>query len=216
MEPTMETKFLDGFEVNDSPADTTFTEDLGKIMTEPTHVFNLMQHGKIQEYFANTPLEKIGLHAVMLIISFCGIQAQSRKILYCTRMLFWKIKVVIEGLVRKCWRQNSNDLDQIIKQRITEYSRSIEAMISNYNKKCAESESALSFNGLNNFVESIKNEFNVRVAEMERKYDELRWRCETIANHNMNNIILSQNSGKAKQEQTYIFDDGSLVQYSRD
>nr|BBC18363.1 Nonstructural protein 4 [Porcine rotavirus H] len=216
MEHTADMPVIDRSEFNESIIDSQIVEELGELLTDPSKVFNLLQYEKIQQYFVNTPLERIVIHLVMLVISFCGIRAQSTKILYCTKMLIWKVKAMIEKIVQKRTHNGKTDIDEIIKNKMSEYSKSIETMIAHYNNKCAQSEDALSFSGLNNFIESIKNEFNIKIAEMERRYDELRRRCETLANHNMNNIILSQNSGEYQQQQTYVFDETSIVQYSRD
>nr|BBC18359.1 Nonstructural protein 4 [Porcine rotavirus H] len=216
MEHTPDTPILDGVEINGSIVDSQIVEELGELLTDPSKIFNLLQYEKIQQYVINTPLERIIIHFVMIIISFCGIRAQSAKIIYCIKMLFWKIKNVIDSMVKKYKRSEKTEIDKIIQDKIKEYSKSIEAMIAHYNNKCARNEEALSFAGLNNFVESLKNEFNIKIAEMERRYEELRWRCETIANHSMNSVILSQNNDEHQQEKTYIFDEASTVQYSRD
>nr|AYA93298.1 NSP4 [Porcine rotavirus H] len=216
MEHTTDMPVIDGVELNDSVIDSQIVEELGELLTDPSKVFNLLQYDKIQQYFVNTPLERVVIHFVMLVISFCGIRAQSTKILYCVKMFFWKIKAMIEKVVQRYRHSEKTDIDEIIKSKMSEYSKSIETMIAHYNNKCAQSEDALSFSGLSNFIESLKNEFNIKIAEMERRYDELRWRCETLANHNMNNIILSQDSGESQQQRTYVFDEASIVQYSRD
>nr|ANN82282.1 non-structural protein 4 [Rotavirus H] len=216
MEHTPDTPVFDGVEINDSIVDSQIVEELGELLTDPSKIFNLLQYEKIQQYVINTPLERIVIHLVMIIISFCGIRAQSAKIVYCIKMLFWKIKDMLNNMVKKYKRSEKTDVNKIVQDKINEYSKSIEMMIAHYNNKCAQSEEALSFTGLNNFVESLKNEFNIKIAEMERRYEELRWRCEAIANHSMNNIILSQSNDEPKQEKTYIFDEASIVQYSRD
>nr|ALX72694.2 NSP4 [Porcine rotavirus H] len=216
MERTSDMPVINGVEFNDSIVDSQIVEELGELLTDPSKVFNLLQYEKIQQYIVNTPLERIVIHFVMIIISFCGIRAQSTKVLYCVKMLFWKIKGMIDKIVEKCRRSEKNDIDELIKDKMSEYSKSIENMITHYNNKCAQTEDALSFSGLSNFVESLKNEFNIKIAEMERRYDELRWRCETLANHSMNNVMLSQNNDEPQQERTYVFDETSIVQYSRD
>nr|ANN82279.1 non-structural protein 4 [Rotavirus H] len=216
MEHTPDMPVVDGVGINDSIVDSQIVEELGELLTDPSKVFNLLQYDKIQQYIVNTPLERIVVHLVMIIISFCGIRAQSAKILYCVKMIFWKIKTMIGGVVQKYKRSEKNDIDKIIQNKINEYSKSIETMITHYNNKCAQSENAISFSGLDNFVQSLKNEFNIKVAEMERRYDELRWRCEALANSNMNNIMLSQKTNEPQQEKTYTFDEASIVQYSRD
>ncbi|BAK74771.1 NSP4 [Porcine rotavirus] len=216
MEHATDMPVINEVEFNDSIIDSQIVEELGELLTDPAKVFNLLQYEKIQHYFVNTPLERIAIHFVMLVVSFCGIRAQSTKILYCVKMLFWKVKTMVEKIVQKCKHSEKTDIDEIIKSKISEYSKSIETMIAHYNNKCARNEDALSFSGLSNFIESLKNEFNIKIAEMERRYDELRWRCETLANHNMNNIMLSQNSGESQQQRDYVFDDASIVQYSRD
>nr|WGF20350.1 nonstructural protein 4 [Rotavirus H] len=216
MEQTSDTPVIDGVDFNDSIVNSQIVEELGELLTDPSKVFNLLQYEKIQQYVTNTPLERIVVHFVMIIISFCGIRAQSTKILYCLKMLFWKIKTIIEGMINKYKRSEKTDIDRIIKDKMSEYSKSIETMITHYNNRCAQSEDAISFSGLNNFVESIKNEFSIKIAEMERRYDELRWRCETLANQSMNSIMLSQTNNEPQQQHTYIFNEASIVQYSRD
>nr|QKY66977.1 NSP4 [Rotavirus H] len=216
MEHTPDMPVVDGVEFNDSIVDSQIVEELGELLTDPSKVFNLLQYEKIQQYVINTPLERIVIHFVMIIISFCGIRAQSSKILYCVKMLFWKLKDMISKMVQKYKRSKKTDVDKIIQDKINEYSKSIETMITHYNNKCAQNEDALSFSGLDNFVQSLKNEFNIKIAEMERRYDELRWRCEALANRNMNNVMSSQTSGEPQQEKTYVFDEASIVQYSRD
>nr|QKY66978.1 NSP4 [Rotavirus H] len=216
MEHTPDTPVVNGVEFNDSIVDSQIIEELGELLTDPSKVFNLLQYEKIQQYVVNTPLERIVIHFVMIIISFCGIRAQSAKIIYCVKMLFWKLKGIIGKIIQKYKRSEKTNIDEIIQDKINEYSKSIETMITHYNNKCAQTEDALSFSGLNNFVESLKNEFNIKIAEMERRYDELRWRCEALANRNMNNVMLSQNNDEPQQEKTYVFDEASIVQYSRD
>nr|WPT07189.1 non-structural protein 4 [Rotavirus H] len=216
MEHTSDMPVIDGAGINDSIIDSQIVEELGELLTDPSKVFNLLQYEKIQQYVANTSLERIVIHFVMIIVSFCGIRAQSAKILYCVKMLFWKIRNMISTMVQKYKRNETTDIDKIIQNKINEYSKSIETMISHYNNKCAQNEDAISFSGLDNFVQSLKNEFNIKIAEMERRYDELRWRCETLANRNMNSIMLSQNGDESQQEKTYVFNEASVVQYSRD
>nr|AIW80074.1 NSP4 [Porcine rotavirus H]AIW80077.1 NSP4 [Porcine rotavirus H] len=216
MEHTPDMPITDRVGINDSTVDSQIVEELGELLTDPSKVFNLLQYEKIQQYIVNTPLERIVIHFVMIIISFCGIRAQSNKILYCVKMLFWKIKKMIDGIIQKYKRSEETDIDKIIQDKIDKYSKSIETMIAHYNNRCAQNENALSFSGLDNFVQSLKNEFNIKIAEMERRYDELRWRCEALVNHNMNSIMLSQNTDEPKQEKTYVFDEASIVQYSRD
>nr|QKY66975.1 NSP4 [Rotavirus H] len=216
MQRTTDMPVIDGVEFNDSVVDSRIAEELGELLTDPSKVFNLLQYEKIQQYVVNTPLKRIVIHFVMIIISFCGIRAQSTKILYCVKMLFWKIKGMVNKMVEKCKRSERTDIDKLMKDKMSEYSKSIENMITHYNNKCAQNEDALSFSGLSNFVQSLKNEFNIRIAEMERRYEELRWRCETLANYNMNNVMLSQKNDDPQQEKTYVFDETSVVQYSRD
>uniref|UniRef100_A9Q1L1 Non-structural glycoprotein 4 n=1 Tax=Rotavirus X (isolate RVX/Human/Bangladesh/NADRV-B219/2002/GXP[X]) TaxID=348136 RepID=NSP4_ROTB2 len=213
MEGTSESPILDEFEANSNDYDNEF---ISRFSQNPLHAFSLFTNGNIQEYFMNNSLEKIIIHIVLIIISLCGIKAQTSKIIYIVRLLFWKMYNVINNLVNKMINREKIADRQIVDNRFREFEERFRILLLQHDENIAKQDNIVQYNKLDNFAESIKSEFNLKVAEMERRFQELKWRCDMIANKTMNTIVLTNTVDSTNKDEKIIFDEGSVVQYNRE
>ncbi|AAZ03494.1 NSP4 [Adult diarrheal rotavirus strain J19] len=213
MEGTSESPVLDEFEVNNNDYDNDF---ISRFSQNPLNAFSLFTDGNLQEYFMNNSLEKIVIHVVLIVISLCGIKAQTSKIIYVVRLLFWKIYNVINNLVNKVINREKIINHQVVDNRFREFEERFRLLLLQHDKNIAKQDDIVQYNKLDNFAESIKSEFNLKVAEMERRFQELKWRCDMIANKAMNTIVLANTVDSNNKDEKIVFDEGSVVQYNRE